>query len=39
MKSITTLSQSAFDKKKKEAMNNELMRKEISLSEIGRAHV
>ena len=33
MNSITTLSQKAFDTKKKEAMNNELMRKEISLSE------
>jgi len=33
MRSITTLSQSAFDVKKAEAINNQLMRKEISLSE------
>jgi|TARA_R110000796_G_scaffold95370_5_gene200549 hypothetical protein len=33
MKSITTLSQSAFDVKKAEAINNQLMRKEITLSE------
>ena len=33
MKSITTLSQSAFDVKKAEAIGNELMRKEITLSE------
>jgi hypothetical protein len=33
MRSITTLSQSAFDAKKAEAINNQLMRKEISLSE------
>ena len=33
MKSITTLSQSAFDSKKAEAIGNELMRKEITLSE------
>ena len=33
MNSITTLSQEAFNTKKAEAMNNELMRKEISLSE------
>ena len=33
MKSITTLSQAAFDVKKAEAINNQLMRKEITLSE------
>jgi len=33
MRSITTLSQSAFDVKKAEAINNQLMRKEITLSE------
>jgi len=33
MQSITTLSQSAFDVKKAEAINNQLMRKEITLSE------
>ena len=33
MKSITTLSQTAFDTKKAEAINNQLMRKEITLSE------
>ena len=33
MRSITTLSQNAFDVKKAEAINNQLMRKEISLSE------
>ncbi len=33
MKSITTLRQSAFDVKKAEAINNQLMRKEITLSE------
>jgi hypothetical protein len=33
MKSITTLSQSAFDVKKAEAINTQLMRKEITLSE------
>lgn len=33
MKSITTLSQTAFDSKKAEAINNQLMRKEITLSE------
>ena len=33
MKSITTLSQAAFDVKKAEAIGNELMRKEITLSE------
>jgi hypothetical protein len=33
MANLTTLSQSAFDAKKKEAIGNELMRKEISLSE------
>ena len=33
MKSITTLSQTAFDSKKAEAIGNELMRKEITLSE------
>jgi len=34
MANLTTLSQSAFDAKKKEAIGNELMRKEITLSEI-----
>ena len=33
MKSITTLSQSVFDSKKAEAIQNQLMRKEITLSE------
>ena len=33
MQSLTTLSQSAFDVKKAEAINNQLMRKEITLSE------
>ena len=33
MRSITTLSQNAFDVKKAEAINNQLMRKEITLSE------
>ena len=33
MQQLTTLSQSAFNTKKAEAMQNELMRKEISLSE------
>ena len=33
MQSLTTLSQSAFDVKKVEAINNQLMRKEITLSE------
>jgi len=33
MANLTTLSQSAFDAKKKEAIGNELMRKEITLSE------
>ena len=33
MRSLTTLSQSAFDVKKAEAINNQLMRKEITLSE------
>ncbi len=33
MQSLTTLSQSAFDTKKAEAINNQLMRKEITLSE------
>ena len=33
MQSLTTLSQSAFDAKKAEAINNQLMRKEITLSE------
>ena len=34
MQSLTTLSQSAFDVKKAEAINNQLMRKEITLSEL-----
>ena len=33
MQSLTTLSQKAFDVKKAEAINNQLMRKEITLSE------
>jgi hypothetical protein len=33
MQSLTTLSQSAFDAKKAQAINNQLMRKEITLSE------